>query len=286
MESDGRAGSQPDVRGELAKLVAPVQEIQQRLQHQLGPLIAQAYAMRQELAAAIAPVIVMQQQLSSQLAPFVGMLAKAAAEVALLPPRISKVQRALAFKGWFLGLDVPVGNYKELEDLIDSGQSEALCGEVRGYYEKEFGSVFQRIKQENPTRVVVLEEAFWGHAQKRYALSTPVFLSQSDGILAEAIEMSLFVGREREQFRAMIRDFDGRQVLGACLSPFLEDLPLFSSERDRGEGFVGLNRHQVLHGEVSDYGTFENSLKALSLLDFVSSLSGMLKERRQSNGSS
>jgi hypothetical protein len=36
-----------------------------------------------------------------------------------------------------------------------------------------------------------------------------------------------------------------------------------------GEFFTALNRHQVMHGESSDYGTEINSLKAFSFLVFV-----------------
>jgi len=46
-------------------------------------------------------------------------------------------------------------------------------------------------------------------------------------------------------------------------------LPISASEHERGDAFVGLNRHQVLHGESTQYGTEMNSLKAISLLNYV-----------------
>lgn len=39
--------------------------------------------------------------------------------------------------------------------------------------------------------------------------------------------------------------------------------------RETGKVFDALNRHQVMHGEVSDYGTEINSMKAFSFLLFV-----------------
>lgn len=36
-----------------------------------------------------------------------------------------------------------------------------------------------------------------------------------------------------------------------------------------GKSFTALNRHQVMHGERSDYGTEINSLKAFSVLVFA-----------------
>ena len=45
-------------------------------------------------------------------------------------------------------------------------------------------------------------------------------------------------------------------------------MPLALSSKDRSIGFSELNRHQIIHGEVTDYGTEENSLKAVAFLNF------------------
>lgn len=54
------------------------------------------------------------------------------------------------------------------------------------------------------------------------------------------------------------------------LSPLAHSLPIGASEKERGAGFNELNRHMVLHGESLDYGTKTNSLKAISLINYVS----------------
>ena len=51
-----------------------------------------------------------------------------------------------------------------------------------------------------------------------------------------------------------------------------EALPLWASEYRRGDDFCGLNRHMVLHGESIDYGTKKNSLKTISLINYVTHL--------------
>ena len=53
------------------------------------------------------------------------------------------------------------------------------------------------------------------------------------------------------------------------LSPLAESLSISMSKHERPEGFDGLNRHMVLHGESLDYDTRENSLKAISLIGYV-----------------
>ena len=51
----------------------------------------------------------------------------------------------------------------------------------------------------------------------------------------------------------------------------LDIWPLRLSSKRRPEGFKEFNRHQVLHGEVTDYGTEENSLKAVAFLNYCAS---------------
>ena len=45
--------------------------------------------------------------------------------------------------------------------------------------------------------------------------------------------------------------------------------------------FTELNRHRVLHGEVTNYGTEQNSLKAISLLNYCATV---LPEPADDNG--
>lgn len=66
------------------------------------------------------------------------------------------------------------------------------------------------------------------------------------------------------------------------LSPLSKVLPINASEKerrrslqDRGLSTWGeLNRHLVLHGETTDYGTQQNSLKAVSLINYLVSFAG------------
>src|SRR5690606_1134032 len=46
--------------------------------------------------------------------------------------------------------------------------------------------------------------------------------------------------------------------------------PVNATKNERGQDFSGLNRHLVQHGPAVAYGSAENSLKALSLVNYVS----------------
>ena len=58
-------------------------------------------------------------------------------------------------------------------------------------------------------------------------------------------------------------------LMATLLSPLAQTLPIGESELERGKGFSGLNRHIILHGDSLDYGNKINSLKAISLINYV-----------------
>jgi len=64
------------------------------------------------------------------------------------------------------------------------------------------------------------------------------------------------------------------RVRAALLSPLAQILPISASQRERQDGTTALNRHMVLHGESLDYGTKANSLKAISLINYVTQILG------------
>ena len=66
--------------------------------------------------------------------------------------------------------------------------------------------------------------------------------------------------------------------MSAILEPFKTDvvLPIHANTGQRKSLTIEdyLNRHMVLHGEDCDYGSETNSLKAISLINFVASVLG------------
>ncbi len=75
---------------------------------------------------------------------------------------------------------------------------------------------------------------------------------------------------EKWELKSAIEEIEGQTLKSAILSPLTLKLPISASEKDRGSDFIGLNRHQVLHGEVVDYNTKINSLQAISCINYMS----------------
>ena len=96
---------------------------------------------------------------------------------------------------------------------------------------------------------------------KMFNSSTILFLSQSDGIC----EGKIFSGNKKKDF------FDSKKSPYFVNKTLLDETAINENTwKEVTNYFSKLNRHKVMHGLTSDYGNEINSLKALSLLCFVS----------------
>lgn len=120
-----------------------------------------------------------------------------------------------------------------------------------------------------PERLFILKKAVEAHSIGDFVLSVPVILVQIEGVIAEGMKHTGWMGGTRirkyletlangyavEPFSSSAMDF----VNSTVLEQFEWGSPLSSS----------LSRHAILHGAATEYGTEVNSLKALLLFDFV-----------------
>ena len=191
-----------------------------------------------------------------------------------LPERDRKALQRLGEEGWFVDPDMPVTLLRYLEALFrehPDEMAEALSGFLSGFYKKRLDLIEGKLIDSYPRRGHLFQQAFEAHREGKYGLSVPVFLTQADGIFWERTpqNQSLFISKQRKKASSDCTSHSGREI---CLHPLVILSPLWMNkgERDdRGESFVGLNRHQVLHGESTDYDTEQNSLKVISLLSYL-----------------
>ena len=217
-----------------------------------------------------------QQQLLETNDRLIESVRRSAAE---LPERERQALQRLGKAGWFVDPGMPAIPPEELEWLFDKYPDETdewICD----FYKKELDAIEKRLVDSYPHRGFILQQAFEAHRERRYVLSIPVFLGQADGIFWERTgkRQNLFAAKQREkaynEFASQILD----NYLVTYLYPLSIPLPLWMNQEQRAnedDFFVVLNRHQVLHGESTDYGTEQNSLKAISLLSYLLWIFGM-----------
>lgn len=204
--------------------------------------------------------------------PFVESLRVALDE---LPPKLRKVYVGAANHGWYLPWDIPITAITPLISALDSATPE----ELDDMFSKLFAEYPEKIGEEVgvrfPQRKTVLAEAVEAHRRGSYALSTLAFLVQAEGI---AIELGLPSPYENKDYalksskllHGSIAPFDA-----ALLAPLIEvdalriGLREVHRRRLSNASAVPLNRHEVVHGRRSDYGSEHNSVRAALLLGYV-----------------
>jgi hypothetical protein len=189
----------------------------------------------------------------------------------LLPTVTRDALMTLGNHGWYLDPSLAMQLLWELQSVLEQGDVENADRILCEYFEERLDAIEESLRQRFPHRAHLLSAAFDAHRRRQYELAIPVFLAQTDGICADLTSRYLFLRQDGKPETAHYVETVAADALqAAILSPLAEVLPIGMSRRERPDGFDALNRHMVMHGESLDYGTRLNSLKAISLLNYVS----------------
>ncbi len=84
------------------------------------------------------------------------------------------------------------------------------------------------------------------------------------------VNQYLFIKQNKKPRTAIyVEQIAADSYRAALLSPLAQTLPIGASKHKRPDGSDALNRHTVLHGDSLTYGSQTNSLKAVSLINYV-----------------
>ena len=184
-----------------------------------------------------------------------------------------EILRPVIRHGWYPTANMSGGEVAFLAGGLEDPDEERAASAHQVFINKfreDADTIEQRLATMFPDRAQVISDAFAAHRQAKFSLSIPVFLAQADGIAWDRLGRTLFSSktiREAEGLASEVKEGILRKLFLGLMWP---EWPLALPVNQRPDNFSGLNRHQVLHGEVSDYGTEVNSLQAMALLNFCS----------------
>ncbi len=262
------------------KWMQPIIEAQKALQKTLEPILAEQERWK-KLAEAIQipkyslpdisqlaqPALEFQKSVQGLISPAFEQLQESFRE---LPPRTQEAVLVLGAHGWYLDLEMPLPGLWELKKALSEGNVEEAEEAIAEYFAGRLDKIEGSIIEKFPNRQKMIRAAFNAHRRQEYELSIPVFLAQTDGICKEVVKQYLFMKQNRKPRTAIyVEQIASNTFRAALLQPLARPLPIGASERERAKDFNELNRHMVLHGESLDYGTQVNSLKAISLINYV-----------------
>lgn len=277
----GQLGPVLEAQRALEKAMRPTLELQKALRSPLEPFLEEQRRLQKafegiklpthslpDLSPFAKQIQQYQKSLSGIISPAFEELQRSFKE---LPPKIQEALLLLAQYGWYLDFNMPLPSLLEIKKAISSGEIEEVEEALVEYFESQLDAVEKSFDAKFPRRSHIISSAIKAHRNGEHFLSIPVFLAQTDGICKEVVDQYLFMKKGRKPRTAIyVEQVAADTYKAALLSPLAASTPISASEHEREEGFNLLNRHMVLHGESLDYGNKVNSLKAISLINYVS----------------
>lgn len=216
------------------------------------------------------------------------------------PEASSQAMKVASREGWFFNWQ---GGFQDVMELTESIREASSASDIdtilMAYYNDYWDYYSELLAEKYPARKTAIHAAINAHrslAPAGYSLSIPVFLAQADGIFSEVTGIPSAMDKVKGQNLIKGSQWLSIQIgadekaMGSLLPALeLHELDILKSQgarnakaRETGKVFDALNRHQVMHGEVSDYGTEINSMKAFSFLLFVAlHVPGILEDAKK-----
>ena len=212
-------------------------------------------------------------RVAAQIAPAVEVLHE---KLRLLPEAMRQAVLKLAQESWFVSPDMPISEPLEAARLLLEGKTVEAEEALVNFYEPRLDDIEASLTSVLPARAKIIAAAFHAHREGNFELSIPVLLAQTDGVCLEIAKGAFFMsdrgkrkGARRPATAVFVESFESDMLWSVLLSPLGKALPINYTTTERGDDFVGLNRHLVMHGESTDYGTRVNGLKCISLLSYA-----------------
>lgn len=193
--------------------------------------------------------------------------------------RLPESVKQLAEIGWYVPMDMNFPDINYFGELINERKLEIIDRELIEYFNLEIDSIESDLVVRYPKRASAISSAIKAHRNKDYYLSIPVFYTQVEGICKEITGYRFFKLRHGEPLTAKIVEAQ----IDSITSVLLEPLKYRGQTREKQniDLPIGINRHDILHGDSTDYGENPvNSYKAFSLLTYIGLTLEQLLEKK------
>ncbi len=182
---------------------------------------------------------------------------------------VPESNKILAEYGWYLPLDFKIGTAIEFAKEVKNGNITFVDNKMIGFIDEDISAIEFDLINKFPHRSEIFKQSFTANKNQQYYLSIPVFFTQIEGICKELTGLRFFKLRENDPATS---EWTKRIDADSILQILLEPMKLIGSVRQKQDPSnpIGINRHDVLHGDSFDYGGNEmNSYKSLSLLNYI-----------------
>jgi hypothetical protein len=273
------AAEQVAVAHELAAFMAKAAALQAAVEATMGPQLASIRNLQNQIAVMTSPYAAYGESIRALVEELIQPVALASvSEFASRALAMGKAGReydaALAKMGWWFPMSMSSAAFWEIGKLAASGKRVAVRQEmtklVRGVKARRLAESWMDVETFNSRRRFIID-GVRDHQAGRYRVSIPTLLPLIEGITIE-------------EFKPNSRDANPKKAL-AIANAMASEVWLDSAIVDTATFLYGdmdfstaratsrrLNRHFVLHGRSTGYGTEANSAQVLFTLDQVHAL--------------
>ncbi|PSK82681.1 hypothetical protein [Prolixibacter denitrificans] len=181
----------------------------------------------------------------------------------------------LAKYGWYLdfGSDLRLAEY--LASLIEDDKIEKLDQYLINRFREDTNKIFKKLKTRHPSREAIFAQVEQAQNNKQYFVSIPALLAQADGICLDYTKKKFFKKIKKQDYLPeMTTELSeiSSTALSIFMAPIKEQSPIGAHEEGLKQYPVKFNRHVVMHGIDTEYGTEANSLRCLSFVKYLSDI--------------
>ena len=177
--------------------------------------------------------------------------------------------KLLAENGWYLPLDFHPVEINRMASHIKEGNCHIVDEDMIIYIDEELTNIQDQLNKKFPKRSTVINAGIRAHKKHEYYLSIPVFFAQIEGICEDLTGDRFFKNKAKAPLtNEWLKNFEADSVIKILLEPLKFSGPMRKSQETHYP--IGINRHDVLHGNCVDYGDSKiNGYKVLSLLNYI-----------------
>lgn len=184
----------------------------------------------------------------------------------------------IAQYGWFIDLESELNFPSKVAYNIQKNKIDVANELLLDYYKTNIEEIFESLINRHHNRREILESIKKSLEENNHILAIPAILTQVDGICFDFTKKKFFIKEKKDKKYKWLPEVTAELEKSAgnfvelFLSPLQNQTPIIAREEDIHKFPCKLNRHEILHGIRTDYGTEENSFKVVSLLKYVSDL--------------
>ncbi|MEA3496892.1 MAG: hypothetical protein U9R42_12780 [Bacteroidota bacterium] len=172
--------------------------------------------------------------------------------------------------GWFMTLEMSPVEIHTVSSYSVNGNLDKVDDFFVNHISELNSSIEKELYKNFPLRMKILKEGFQAHRKGNFHSSILIFLSQSDGICRDITGFKLYNQKKGKPIiKKYLEELDHDSFAYKILQQIAEPGLINSSERDLSNYNGSLNRHEIMHGISTNFGNVTNSLKAISLLNYV-----------------